>query len=58
MIWVNNTGNLLLFWPKDIRGTVVFDFEIGLATIELSDATFKLGLCDEKGLFKQIDVGF
>ena len=34
-----------------------FDFEIGLATVELSDATFEVGLCDEKGLFIQIDVG-
>ena len=55
---VTNNGNLLSFWPKDTRGTVVFDFEIGLATIELSDATFKVGLCDEEGLFKQIDIGF
>jgi len=55
---VTNNVNLLSFWPKDTRGTVVFDFEIGLAAIELSDATFKVGLCDEKGLFKQIDVGF
>ena len=54
---VTNNGNLLSFWPKDTRGTVVFDFEIGLATIKLSDATFRVGLCDEKGLFKQIDVG-
>ena len=54
---VTNNGNLLSFWPKDTRGTVVFDFEIGLATSELSDATFKVGLCDEKGLFKQIDIG-
>ena len=38
---VTNGGNLLSFWPKDTRGTVGFDFEIGLATIELSDATFK-----------------
>ena len=35
----------------------VFGFEIGLATSELSDATFKVGLCDEKGLFKQIEIG-
>ena len=55
---VTNNGNLLSFWPKDTRRTVVFDFEIGLATIELSDATFKVGLCDEEGLFKQIDIGF
>ena len=55
---VTNNGNLLSFWPKDTRGTVVFDFEIGLATIELSDANVKVGLCDEKGLFKQIDVRF
>ena len=60
---VTNNGNLLSFWPKDTRGTVVFDFEIGLATIEMSEATFseatfKVGLCDEEGLFKQIDVGF
>ena len=54
---VTNNGNLLSFWPKDTRGTVVFDVEIGLATSELSDATFKVGLCDEKGLFKQIDIG-
>ena len=53
---VTNNGNLLSFWPKDTRGTVVFDFEIGTGTIE-SSATFKLGLCDEKGLFKQIDAG-
>ena len=26
---VTNNGNLLSFWPKDTRGTVVFDFEIG-----------------------------
>ena len=55
---VTNNGNLLSFRPKDTRGTVVFDFEIGLVATELSDATFKVGLCDEKGLFKQIDVGF
>ena len=55
---VTNKGNLLSSWPKDTRGTVVFDFEIGLVATELSDATFKVGLCDEKGLFKQIDVGF
>ena len=55
---VTNNGDLLSSQPKDTRGIVVFDFEIGLATIELSDATFKVGLCDEKGLFKQIDVGF
>ncbi len=54
---ITNNGNLLSFWPKDTRGTVVFDSEIGSATIKLSDATFKIGLCDEKGLFKQIDVG-
>ena len=53
---VTNNGNLVSFWPKDTRGTVVFDFEIGLATSELSDASFKVGLCDEKGLFKQIDI--
>ena len=55
---VTNSGNLLSSQPKDTRGTVVFDFEIGLATIELSDAMFKVGLCDDKGLFNQIDVGF
>ena len=38
---VTNNGNLLSFWPKDTRGTVVFDFEIGLAIIGLSDATLK-----------------
>ena len=38
---VINNGNLLSFWPKDTRGTVVFDFEIGLAIIGLSDATLK-----------------
>ncbi|MEK9935063.1 MAG: hypothetical protein VW619_01415 [Rhodobiaceae bacterium] len=54
---VTNNGNLLSFWPKDTRGTVVFDFEIGLATSERSDATVKVGVCDEKGLFKQIEVG-
>ena len=32
---VANDGNLLSFWPKDSRGTVVFGFEIGLATSEL-----------------------
>ena len=53
---VTNNSNLLSFWPKDTRGTVVFDFEIGLATSELRDATFKVGWCDEKGLFKQIDI--
>ena len=55
---VTNNGNLLSFWPKDTRGTVVFDFEIGLATVKLSDAKFKVGLRNEKGLFKQIEVGF
>ena len=55
---LTNNGTLLSFWPKDTRGTVVFDFEIGSATIKWSEATFKLGLCDEKGLFKQIYVGF
>ena len=55
---ITNNGNLLSFWPKDTRGTVVFDFEIGLATIKLSDTIVNVGLCDEKGLFKQIDVGF
>jgi len=54
---VTNHGNLFSFWPKDTRGTVVFDFENGLATSELSDANFKVGVCDEKGLFKEIDVG-
>ena len=54
---VTNNGNLLSFWPKDTRGTVVFDFEIGLATSELSGVKFNVGLCDEKGLFKQIDIG-
>jgi hypothetical protein len=47
----------LSFWPNDTRGIVVFGFEIGLATSELSDATFKVGLCDEQGLFKQIEIG-
>ena len=55
---ITNNGNLLSFWPKDTRGTVVFDLEIGLATIKLSDTIVNVGLCDEKGLFKQIDVGF
>ena len=50
---VTNDGNLLSFWPKDTRGTVVFDFEIGLATSELRDATLKVGLCAKKVLFKQ-----
>ena len=54
---VTNDGNLLSFWPRDTRGIVVFEFEIGLATSELRDFTFEVGLCDEKGLFKQIDVG-
>ena len=54
---VTKNGNVLSFWPKDTRSTVVFDLEIGLATSELSDATFEVGLCDEKGLFKQIDIG-
>ena len=54
---VTNDVNLLPFWPKDTRGTVVFDFEIGLATSELRDAILTVGLCDEKGLLKQIDVG-
>ena len=35
-----------------------FDFEIGLATVKLSDPKFKVGLCNEKGLFKQVEVGF
>ena len=43
---VINNGNFLSFWPKDTRGTVVFDFEIGLATVELSVAPFNVGLCD------------
>ena len=54
---VTNNGGVLSSWPKDTRGTVVFDFEIGLATSERSDATVKVGVCDEKGLFKQIEVG-
>ena len=54
---LTNNGNLLSFWPNDTRGIVVFGFEIGLATSELSDANFKVGLCDEKGLFKQIEIG-
>ena len=54
---VTNNGKLLSFWPKDTRGTVVFDSEIRLATSELSDAKFKVGLCDEKGLFKQLYIG-
>ena len=32
---VANNGSLLSSWPKDSRGTVVFGFEIGLATSEL-----------------------
>ena len=51
-------GNLLSFWPKETRGTVVFDFEIGLATVDLSEAPFNVGLCDEEGLCKQIGVEF
>ena len=54
---VTNNSTLLSFWPKDTRGTVVFDFEIGLATSELRGSSFKVGLCDEKGLFKQIKIG-
>ncbi len=58
-IWsgITNNGNLLSFWPKDTRGIVVLDIEIGLATNELSSVTPKAGLCDGKGLFKQINVG-
>ena len=55
---VTNNGNLLSFWPKDTRGTVVFDFEIGLATSELSDATFKVGLCDEKAYSNKLTLDF
>ena len=54
---VNNDGNLLSFWPKNTRGIFVFDFEIGLVTSELRAGTSKIGLFDEKGLFKQSDVG-
>ena len=49
---VTNNSNLLSSWPKDSRGMVVFDFEIGVATIELFDVAVGLGLCDEKDLFK------
>ena len=35
----------------------VFDFEIGVATSELLDVAVGVGLCGEKGLFKQIEVG-
>ena len=54
---VNSDGNLLSCWPKDTRGIVVFDFEIGLVTSELRAGTSKVGLFGEKGLFKQSDVG-
>ena len=53
---VTKGGNLFSFWPKDTRGVIVFDFEIGFARSELRHVTFKVGLCDEKGIFKQIDV--
>ena len=55
---VTNNGNLLSFLPKDTRGTVVFDFEIGLATSKLRDVTLKVGLCDDKCNSSRLTLDF
>ena len=55
---LTNNGNLLSFWPKDTRGTVVFDFEIGLAIIGLSDATLKWVCVTKKAYTHSLTTDF